>query len=72
MAELKKYLSYFCIIILAITIAYFLIENIHSKPIKTRHCAYTNERYEMPSKYTGHCVCIYDEGYVMLERCEKE
>lgn len=37
-----------------------------------RHCSYTNERYEMPSKYTGHCVCIYDEGYVMLERCEKE
>ena len=38
----------------------------------SRHCAYTNERYEMPSEYTGHCVCIYDEGYVMLERCEKE
>jgi hypothetical protein len=72
MIELKKYLSYLYIILLGAFIAWPLVGFLQSKPIKTRHCAYTNERYEMPSKYTGHCVCIYDEGYVMLERCEKE
>lgn len=72
MVELKKYLSYLYLLILGAIIAYFLVDALQSKPVNNRHCAYTNERYEMPSKYTGHCVCIYDEGYVMLERCEKE